>query len=172
MSYRDLELASESNYFKLVTGENRIRLVSAPVKLWTAFDKESITGKKALKFLTEDAAVKYNATVVDEKKKAKAKYAVWILDRATNEVVMAEFGTMILQAVKNLSLDSTYGFEDLPPYDIRITKTGEDMATRYAVLPLPPTELTEDEKKRVEAVGDLTLALREECEDKSAVAPF
>lgn len=172
MSYKDLELANESNYFKLQSGENKLRIVSAPVKVWTAFDKES-TDKKARKFLTEEAAMAYNSKMTDTKKQAKAKYAVWVIDRATDEIVMAEFGTMIMQAIKALALDSNYGFDGyLPPYDLKITRTGEEMNTRYTVLPLPASPLTEDEQKRIEAVGDLTQALREEVEDKSAVAPF
>jgi hypothetical protein len=172
MSFKDLDLESgASNYLKLQKGENRVRIVSAPVASWTSFNRNAGEGeKKVTRFLTAEGASAFNA-VSDKDSQAKKRYAMWVLDRATDEILLAEFGSSIMKAVKALAMDSEYGFDNLPPYDIKITKTGDGLDTEYSVLPSPVKELTEDEKKRVEAQKNLIDFLKETAIDADKVAP-
>lgn len=167
--FKDLEFAENSNYFRPVKGENRVRLVSAPIAMWTSFDKT--TGENVVrKFITEEAAKAFNATAPKDSQ-AKKKYAMYVLDRATDEVLVAEFGMSIMKAIKTLSVDKDYGFDALPAYDIKITKTGDGLDTEYTVLPTPVKELTEDEQKRIAAMPNLYDFLKDGCEDKNTAPP-
>jgi len=167
--FKELEFAENSNYFRPVKGENRLRLVSAPIAMWTSFDKS--TGENVVrKFITEAGAKAFNATAPKESQ-AKKKYAMYVLDRASDEVLVAEFGMSIMKAIKTLALDSEYGFDSLPNYDIKVTRSGEGLDTEYAVLPTPVKELTEDEQKRIEAMPNLYDFLKEGCEDKDSAPP-
>lgn len=164
--FKDLDISSASNFYKLKAGENKVRLVSAPIKIWSAFVDGS-----ARKFLTEEAVKEYNASVTEDKHKAKARFALWVLDRASDEVLLAEFGSSIMKSIMALANDSDVGFEGLPPYDIKIVKEGEGLETRYNVFALPPSDLTEDETKRIEAQQNLMEFLREGAEDGASVPP-
>ena len=167
MSFKDIEVSEASSYLKLVTGENRLRIVSEAIPRWVAW-KDS----KSMNFLTKEAADKHNNSCTDEKQKAKPKYAMWVINRASDEILCADFGVLIMKALKNLANDSEYGFEGLPSYDIKITKTGEGMDTEYAVLPLPAKPLTEEELRRIDAQGKLMDFLRPMAADANSVAPF
>lgn len=172
--FKDIEINEGSgDYLKLQKGENKVRIVSAPIAVWTAFNRNAKEGEaKVTKFLTEDGAMAHNK-VSDKESQARKRYAMWVLDRATDEILLAEFGSSIMKAVKNLACDSEYGFDTLPvPYDIKITRTGDGLDTEYSVLPSPARELTEDEKRRVEAQKDLLEYLKEGATDQKDVIPF
>ena len=166
MFFNNLELSSDSNFLKLEAGENKVRIVSAPIAQWTAF----VDGKPK-KFLTEEAANKHNKTA-DKEQKANKRYAMWVIDRKTNEILLAEFSKSIMKTIMAFANDSDIGFERLPPYDIKITKEGSGLETRYSVINLQPKELTDEEKQLVESQADLLGFLREDAEDKADVAPF
>lgn len=171
--FQDLELSDgSSDYLKLAKGENRVRIVSGPIAVWTSFNREATGDEpKTRKFITEEGAKAFNATVPKDQQ-AKKRYAMWVLDRASDEILLAKFGSSIMKAVKALSLDSDYGFEGLPPYDIKITKTGEGLDTEYSVLNAPPVPLTEDEQKRVDAQQDLVEYLKQTAVDAKDYIPF
>lgn len=171
--FKDIELNEGSgDYLKLQKGENRVRIVSAPIAVWTSFNSGAVGDEpKTQKFMTEEAVKEFNAKVPKERQ-AKKRYAMWVLDRATDEILLAEFGTSIMKGIKTLATDSDYGFEGLPPYDIKITKAGDGLDTEYSVLQLPAKELTEDEKKRVEAQKSLFEYLKEQAVDGSQATPF
>ena len=148
--------AGSGNFLKTPPGQTKVRIVSEVVKMWKDFD-----GKKL--YLTEDGA-KTNP-------EAKVRYAMWVIDRADNEIKMWECSGGIIKDIQALSENTEYSFDGLPPYDLIINRVGTTQQdTRYSLTPARQnTVLTEFEAKAVAAQQALILFLRETAEDKEAV---
>lgn len=133
MSFKTVDLDKVSDkFFKIAEGQNKIRVISEPVPLWVSFDKET---KKAKKYLDEGIA--------KTDLQAKKRYCMWVIDRADGKVKMAEFGTSVMRQIQILALDDDYGFDSIPPYDLKITRAGGGMETKYTVTPMPKSDLSE-----------------------------
>lgn len=110
MKITDIDTTSKA-YFRPEQGENKCRIVSD-------FTLEEVT------YPSGDTAMKYKCLV---------------LDRKDNLVKEATFGISIVNQLKDLALSSDYAFTDdavmglVPPYDVTITKTGENLNTKYTV---------------------------------------
>ncbi len=124
-------------WFKFKDGDNRVRIMSEPVPVWKAFNREE---KTATVYVTEIEAKK--------NPNAKKRYAMWVLNRdAENKMQVLEVGASIIDQIGDLQLTTDYTFEVSPPYDLTIRKTGNGLETEYKVIPARQnTELTEDEK--------------------------
>lgn len=152
------------NFYKPVLGDNRIRIVSKPIKIFRPPYSPQSTSKPRY-CLTQEGSVKYECPDV--------KFGMWIIDRTDGSVKSYEAPAMVMNAIADLSEMEGYKFEELPPYDIIIKKKKEGDRTSYAVFPFPErSELTEDEKKKIADKGDLVQFLREKADDASMVAPF
>lgn len=155
MSFKDLDLSSgASKYLKLVDGDNKLRIVSEPVQFWFSFDAETKTAKK---YLNAEAAA------MDEK--ATKRFAMWVIDRVDGLVKLAEFGPGIMKQIQGHANDADYGFDGLPPYDFKIKKTGSALLTKYTVVPLQPSELTESEIEEVAGLQDVKELLSKDADD-------
>ena len=139
MSFKDINVQQGDGLFlKLKEGSNRIRIVSEPVELWKAF-----VGGKCIVYSTyEDARFDKNA---------KQRFYMWVIDRVNGDVKILDAGAQIIGQVQALAVDEDYGFDDIPPYDVKITRKGVGMDTEYTVLQSPPSELTAEEKASVKA---------------------
>lgn len=151
------------NFFKPQLGDNRVRVVGAPVKV---FRPEYVAGGKPRYCLTDEGAVKYGCT-------KQVKFAMWIIDRSDATIKCAEFGASILGGIADLAETEGYKFEGLPPYDFIIKQKKEGDKTSYNVLAYPtPSDLTSDEIKALAEKGDLRLFLREKADDKEMCPAF
>lgn len=170
-SFKSLKGAFESNdgsFFKAKQGPNRIRIVSEPIEVYTIYSKGSNSFRK---FLTEKAALEAKATLAPDERFSK-KYSMYIINRDNSQVQIAEFGPSIMKELVTLASSDDYGFEDVPPYDVTITKTGEQMETEYAVLPARAnSELTKEELLMIGEKPDLMDELLKSAEDAIAVPP-
>lgn len=119
------EYGGSSEFYRLETGENVIRLLSEPVHMLTVFMGQGIA---PLTVKTEKD--------VPEGKKASHRFLMYVWDYKTLSVKQAEFSVSIINQIADLKKSSQYTFDgELPPYDLIIMKKGEGMDTRYNVTP-------------------------------------
>jgi hypothetical protein len=86
---------------------------------------------------------------------AKRNY-VPVIDRADGKIKILEGGVMIFGAIKKLRKDPDYG--DPTKYDLKITREGTGMTTKYGIVPSPnKSDLTKAEVALLEALPDLAL---------------
>jgi hypothetical protein len=99
----------------------------------------------------------YKHTVYFPNGGSSEKYACWVIDRRDGEIRKADLGRMIMKALKRKAESSLYGFEgNLPPYDIIVTKTGSSgLDTEYTIDAMQPTELTKEEKEKIEKLEEI-----------------
>lgn len=144
-------------YFRPVDGENRFRILTEPIKVWKQFDPVTKTAKV---FLTEEATKGTDA---------KLRHALYVINRSTQKLQIAEFGKSIMNQLFDLALSKEYGFDSLPPYDMILNKKGEGMTTEYALMPARAnTELTAHEAMMTQAAKPLIDVLKEDAEDVEA----
>ncbi len=119
--------ASSNGYFKLQEGENRIRIMSAPVMGW-----EDWENKKPIRFRMEN---KPKASI-DPKKPVKHFWAFVIFNYAAEQIqIMQVTQATIRRSIEGLCKDTDWGTPY--GYDIKITKSGEGVDTEYVVNPVP-----------------------------------
>lgn len=151
-------------FFKAQLGDNKVRIVSEPQKIYRP-DYSPLPGVKPAYCLTEKGAV--------ENKFKNTKFVMWIIDRADGTLKAAEFGPQIMGQIADLSDTDGYKFDTLPPYDLIIKKKKNGDKTEYAVIAYPTqTALTSEEEAAIKAKGDIILFLREKAEDAEEVPNF
>lgn len=142
MSFKTLKVSSgNSIYLKLEEGTSRIRIVSEPIEIWTIFNRAEKTAKKYL----DEELLQNDVNAKD----ARKRFAMWVIDRKDGEMRMAEVGQTIANALQVLANDPDYGFDTIPPYDIKITKSGSGLDTEYTVMQSPASPLTLEEKSKI-----------------------
>ena len=136
-------------FLDLVDGENRIRIVSNFVDYVDEFtDTKTGTVKKQNKFIC------------------------WAIDRKDGAVKPFSFGPMIFEAIGNLATTSETAFDDLPPYDMIVKKSGSGIDTEYAVVGVRTnTSLTEIENAAIAQAGDLNRVVERVLAKKGIVPP-
>lgn len=134
MAWVDIDVTSGgSDFLKLVDGDNKIRIVSKPVKQLVFWED----GKKR---------VTTNPNEKVDGKGPRQSWTMYAIDRADGAVKLFTMGPSIAHALNELAGSPDYKFTDYPNYDLNIKRTGSGMETRYTVLPgRDVTELTEDE---------------------------
>lgn len=149
--------ASNSDFMKLEQGENKLRIVSGFETLkqhWLEKDERFVI------CVADKASCPYCAAG----DKPSKKFFVNVIDRKDGEVKPWAYPITIQNQLANYSQKEGYEFEEIPPYDISITKTGEKLGTRYLVVPdRNNKELTEEEKemvKNAKPISEIVDALR------------
>jgi hypothetical protein len=168
MKFRDIE-SQPSKYYKTKQGQNRFRIVSEAIPVWTAFDRANKTVRKYLE-----------ATQAAGDKEAKLRYAMWVIDRTDNAFRVAEFGASIVSQIQELAISQQYGFDDIPKYDMTVTRKGDGLDTEYTLIPdRADTPLTMEENAYILGLEDLTEFFRKEMlaavkgnEAKTSEPPF
>lgn len=152
MAYENLQedLGSSSDlYFKPKDGENRIRFVSEPVRIYTSFNRAT---KEARLFLSSEGAKEYNKTAPKDMQ-AKPRWRVYVLNRDNgNKLQIGEFGPQVMEYFKDLANSSEYGFNsvDALTFDFILTKKGAGMDTEYMLTASRrESPLTDAEKQMV-----------------------
>ncbi len=152
MSYKTLDLSTEAgSYYKLQDGQNRCRIVSEAVPVWTAFDRVNKTAKKYL-----------NELQARTDPEAKKRFALWVIDRNDGQIKLAEWGVSIMKQIQTLALDKDYTFDSFPSYDIKITRSGSGLDTEYTVTPSPVTPFTEEEAARVAGLENVEAFMKKQ----------
>ena len=140
MSY--LEMRKEMNatsgmFLRVKDGENRIRVVTEPLKIWKSFDKATKTAKV---YVTEAGAAK--------DPEAKPRWMMYVINRDGNQLQVAEFGTQVMNQFLDIAT-STEGFENVDAlmFDFILIKKGQLMETEYTLqASRKETALTEEER--------------------------
>lgn len=121
--------SSNSSYFKLQEGENRIRVLSTPVFGW-----EDWKDKKPVRYrFVKDQAVPKS---FDPNKKVKFFWALIVWNYKEEQIQIMHITQVTIQKrLQNLDNDKDWG--GLFDYDIKINKSGEGIDTEYTINPVP-----------------------------------
>lgn len=133
-----------SDFFRFQDGENQIRIVTE----YEAVRKHWL-GNQGILCVS-------GCSLCSNGEMPKTKFLFYVIDRKDKSLKIAEFGPTIVKALRALQKGSHYSFDSIPGYDILITKHGSGLDTEYTVVPLPPTELTIEEKKKIEEAKPLS----------------
>ena len=147
-----------SDYFKFKEGENKIRVLTQPVKKLSRWG-HGICYEGAA-YCTPEALDASYAEALEEAKKAgkdiskvarpqlSLKWAVWAIDRATGKIVIAELTNTMARTIREWMDGDDYGFKQFPmPYDMTVSAKGAGKTTvKYTVTAARKnTDLTEEE---------------------------
>lgn len=121
-------------YMKLQDGENKIRILTAPILGWEDWDN-----KKPVRFRYADKPCK----AIDPKKPFKHFWAMVVWNYTEEQVQILHLTqASIRKTIETLSKSEEWGAPYF--YDIKITKTGKDMDTEYQAMPLPHKKVAQD----------------------------
>src|SRR3989304_974285 len=143
------ELNSESNFYKLEDGSNKLRIVSEPIvrkNHWKFNKPYKCEGDECVLCEDKDEKVSY----------IMKRFAFRIIDRKTNTLAVAEFAPSVAKKIREFQTekDGEYSYpkdEAIAPYDITVKKSGTGLGTEYDVIPARKNvELTPEEKKLIE----------------------
>ena len=127
------------NYMKLQDGLNRLRILGSAIVGWEYWveDKEG----KAKPVRSKEAP---NGIPADSREGAKPKHfwaiPVWNYDADAVQILEITQST-IQDAIRTLAEDNEWG--DPKNYDLKITRSGKDLETKYQVSPAPAAPLAE-----------------------------
>lgn len=129
---------SGSGYTKLQDGDNVIRILSSAIVGFEYWDKDNKPVRSAEPF-TETPNIKSDKEGKPQKAKHFWAFAVW--NYGTKAVEIMQITQKSIQsAISNLVADADWG--DPKKYDIKITRSGAELTTEYAVSPKPAKALT------------------------------
>lgn len=132
-------------YMKLQTGENRIRTLTKPILGWIDWeDKKPIRTKvKPIRS-------------IDPTKPAKYFWAMVVWNYADKKVQILEITQSTIQsAIEALVKDEDWGSPF--NYDLKITKTGKDMDTKYGTNPSPAKPVSSEITQALLDLGPINL---------------
>lgn len=135
---------SKTSYMKFEEGDNKIRVVSVPVRHDTY---KMPDGKKF--FIKESVPASVEA-------KATKTFFLWVIDRKESTIKLLECGSTINAALEALSENPDYKFDTIPPYDITVSRKGKGTDTQYTLTPgRNDIALTPEEQEAVAALEPL-----------------
>ena len=114
------------DYLKIKVGDTKLRILTSPIKGFEYFNAENKPVRSRERIADKD--------MVNPKQGAKVKEfrAVWAFDYTDNKLKVWSFTqNSIKQQLRDLSKDEDFG--DPKEYDVKITRSGEDLKTTYMV---------------------------------------
>lgn len=119
---------TSGNYMKLQDGENKIRILSAPVIGWEDWTADN----KPVRFRYADRP----KAPIDPERPIKHFWAfvVWNYVESRIQILQINQAT-VRDALETLSKDADWGLPYF--YDVKIVKSGEKINTKYNVVALP-----------------------------------
>ena len=122
----EFEQATKSNnYMKIQKGENKFRILSEPIGGWVEF-----IDNKPKRYKIDEKPIKSH----DPEKPLKFFSAFIVFDYLTEDVKILEITQAgVRKDIQALSQDSDWGSPF--SYDIKVTRTGEQLKTKYSVVP-------------------------------------
>ncbi len=127
---------SGGNYMKFQDGEQKIRILSKPIIGWVDWKE-----KKPYRFPMD---AKPEKPLADKPIKHFWAFVVWNYNEQSVQILEVTQQT-IQSAIRNLAKDEDWG--DPWTYDIKITKKGKDLDTKYSVVPSPKKVIADDIQK-------------------------
>lgn len=129
----DYEAPKTSNhYMKFVEGENKFRILSAPLLGW-----EDWLDKKPVRYKMADKPAKS----IDPKKPVRHFWAMIVWNYTSEEIQILHLTQATLRkSLEALCKDADWGAPYF--YDLKVMKTGEGIDTEYSLNPLPHKELS------------------------------
>jgi len=122
----DLPSQGESSYLKFVKGENRFRILAAP-----------ITGYQ---YWQDDRVPIRIKTASEAPQGEKPKHFWQVLVYSKGAVKILDIAQSTIQG-QLLELDRNSEWGNLLDYDVIVTRTGDGMETAYSVTPCPKAKL-------------------------------
>jgi hypothetical protein len=152
----------KGNYLKLKPGENRVRMLSKPLRGY-------------VQWIEEDGGRKPIRHPFGQKPKnvdAKFFWCTTVWDYGTESVAIWEITQRTIQAsISELAHNPQWGSPS--QYDLTITRSGNGLDTEYRVMPSPASELSDDVKAKVaETRVDLEALLHGEDPFAAPESPF
>jgi hypothetical protein len=130
--------AGNSNYFKFEEGNNKFRIMSAPIVGWIDWAEEVCYGKRK-PIRTKQKPEK----AFDPERPPRHFWAFIIWDYKSESLqIMEVTQTTIQDAIYGLQLDEQWGSPT--GYDINVSRKGEKMETKYQVIPSPPQQVCQE----------------------------
>jgi hypothetical protein len=124
---------ANSNYMKLNDGENKFRILSAPILGW-----EDWQDKKPIRYRMDNKPSK----PIDPAKPIKHFWSMIVWNYATESIQILNITQAgIRSSLQSLSEDSDWGAPY--GYDLKIKKEGSGKDTKYSISPLPHKEIPE-----------------------------
>lgn len=139
----DAVSGGSANYLQINKGddEHKVRIISKPIVGWLEWvDKKPVR-----------TAIDEEPEGEDEDNKPKKFMTVVVIDRNDSDKVkiMEVTQQSVIKAIKALAGNPDWG--NPHSYDINITRTGQDLKTRYSVTPSPKKPLDKAAIKAAEA---------------------
>lgn len=127
-----------SGYMKIQDGENRVRILSAPIIGWEDWTLD----KKPVRFRMADKPAK----PIDPKRPIKHFWAFIVWNYMAEKIQVLQINQATIQnTLQTLCADSDWGSPYY--YDLKIIRKGEGKDTEYTVTPLPHKVVSEAIKK-------------------------
>ncbi len=132
------------SFLKLQDGETKIRITSSPIIGW-------LDWKDSKPVRTTDKRDPLGVDKAGKPVQPRHFWAIAVYDYADGNV-------KVLEVTQKAIMNSIMEYKNTPEYgsplnyDIKITKTGKDLETRYTVTPLPPKDLPKDIKAKIDSV--------------------
>jgi hypothetical protein len=137
-------LRTEKKYWKMSEmkeGDNRLRFVMSPIAGWIDW-----VDNKPIRYRPDQKP----SQPFNIEKPIKAFWACYVWDYSRNDLFILEISQMsVIKAIVALANDSDWG--DCTEYDLKITKSGSLMKTRYQVTAIPHKELSKQIEMALES---------------------
>lgn len=127
-------------YIKLSEGENVVRVMENPTQFSVHWVVDSTGAKR--KVVSPIESPELVKRLEDAGFKAQTKWAVKVLDRASNSFKILEFGSQILNGIRTLHSNKRWG--NVTNYDITVIRGPKGSNPLYSVTPNPKEELDSD----------------------------
>lgn len=137
--------ASETSYMKFEDGDNKFRILTAPVVGWEGWKDQKPFRRKAE---APDYEVNIEEDEVDPNKftgepDIRHFWAFVVYDYAKKKVALLEITSKkVMKILENLSADADWG--DPRGYDVTVVKSEKGGQTSYDVKPAPPKKMSEE----------------------------
>lgn len=152
----DARTKFDSDFYKLVNGHNKMRILTEFVKVIAMNEGKQYKGIFTGTDIEERAWVEAGGKSKDGKfiRRTSFKAWAWAIVRSVegDEIKIVQFGNSVIKQLFALKNDTEYGFTDFPiPYDIDINTTGAGtLEANYTVVPARQnTEVTNDEMAKL-----------------------
>lgn len=116
MSFQDdVQGSGTSDYFKVKDGDNKLRILTEPVKKISRYNFG----------ICYEGADYCESSQLKADEKLRVSFVSWVVNRATGQLQMYEMPLTIAKEVLRYMRDDEYGFSEFPmPYDINIKAEG------------------------------------------------
>lgn len=148
VSPKNIKIVNQTDFYQLTQGKNKIRLISL---LYPMGQHYVPAEKKSHICIGKDNGCKYCEAGI----KMNLKHLCYVIDRDNGDIKKFQMPYTVVKALHEFADSEDYAFDEMPNYDITISKKGEKLNTEYTVIPAKESNLTEEEFEKVNALDDL-----------------